>query len=76
MQSPYPLWQQLLIIFFLPPLGALVFGIFARGWANVVQGGKVTEKTTLRQRKEVLAMVLAGWIVGFGLIIFVHIFRR
>jgi len=32
----------------------------------------VSEKTIARQRTEFLAMLLSGWIVGFGVVIYVH----
>jgi hypothetical protein len=65
-QSPYPFWQQLLIILLLPPIVSLVFGVLARG------RGDNTEKTINRRRTAIWAMMFAGWIVGFGEIIFVH----
>ena len=72
MQSPYPIWQQLLILGIMPPVVALIFGALARGWARTVQGGRVSEETSARQRKEVLAMMGAAYIVGFGTFLYVH----
>jgi hypothetical protein len=72
MHGPYPVWEQLLIFTVMPPCLALLFGVYVRGWAKTVQGGKVSKQTTERQRKEVLAMMLAAWIVGFGAFVVVH----
>jgi hypothetical protein len=60
----------------MPPVVGLIFGVLARGWANTVQGGKASERTVARQRKEMLAMIGAGWIVGFGMFIYVHFLHR
>jgi len=72
MQSPYPFWQQLLGVLLGVPVMALLFGILARSWAIGAQGGTPNNKTVARQRKEVLAMMGAGWIVGFGEVILLH----
>jgi hypothetical protein len=76
MQSPYPFSQQLLGVLIGAPVVGLVFGVLARGWANTVQGGAASKKTVARQRKEVLAMIGAGWIVGFGEVILFHFIRH
>ena len=76
MQSPYPIWEQLLIFAIMPPIVSLLFGVLARGWANTVEGGKVSEKTKTRQRKEVLAMLGSSYIVGTLVFIYVHLFQH
>ena len=72
MQSPYPFWQQLLMILIGAPVISLVFGVLARGWANTVQGGSPSKETVARQRKLAFAMMGATWIVGFGEMILFH----
>jgi len=74
MHSPYPFWQQFLIILIGAPVISLVFGVLARGWTNTVQGGTASKATVARQRKLVLAMMGAAWIVGFGEMIVFHFF--
>ncbi len=76
MQSPYPFWEQLLGVAIVAPVAGILFGVLARGWANTVQGGKASQKTVARQRKEMLAMIGAGWIVGFGEVLYFHFIRH
>ena len=57
------MWVQLLIVVFLPPLGACLWRLMSRGWAMTVQGGRVSERTRRRQRIEfwvLLCVMYAG----------------
>ena len=47
-----PLWQQALFFLLALLIMALVIHFLSRGWANIIQGGKVSEKTIKRQRLE------------------------
>jgi hypothetical protein len=76
MNSPYPLWKQLLVVVLMPPVMGALFALRARGWANTVQGENPSGKTIERQRKEALAITGAGWIVGFGVFIYVHFIQK
>ena len=49
MESASPLWQQALFFIFVPPLMALLIRALSRGWANIVQGGNISEATRKRQ---------------------------
>ena len=74
MQSPYPFWEQLLGLAIVAPVIGIVFGVLALGWARTVQGGTVSKKAIESLRKQVLAMIGAIWLVGFGEVILVHFF--
>jgi hypothetical protein len=74
MESPYSIWQQVLAISLGPPVIALVFYILASGRVSAVFGGKIPDKTKIDVKNVALAMMGAGWIVGFGGVILVHVF--
>jgi hypothetical protein len=52
MANASPLWQQALFFLLAPPIMALLIRLLSRGWANIVQGSNVSEKTIKRQRLE------------------------
>ena len=65
-----PLWEQLTIGIFMPPVMALLFKFMARGWAMTVQGGTVSQKTKRRQRIEFWGMLVAMYLLMWGMFIY------
>jgi hypothetical protein len=61
-----PLWEQLAIGIFGPPIMAILFRFMARGWAMTVQGGTVSQKTDKRQRIEFWGMLALLYLIVWG----------
>lgn len=67
-----PLYQQILTAVFWPPVGTVVWWLMSRGWALTVQGGTVSERTKRRQKVEVWAVLVLGYVISFGVIIYAY----
>jgi hypothetical protein len=65
MAEASPLWQQALFFVLAPPIMALLIRVLSRGWANIVQGGKVSEKTATRQRLEFWVVLCFMYVMLF-----------
>ena len=65
-----PLWEQLLIGILGPPIMAILFRFRARGWAMMVQGGTVSNTTEKRQRIEFWGILVAMYLLMFGIFIY------
>jgi len=65
-----PLYQQILLDVFIPPIGALVWRRMAGGWASGVQGGNVSNKTKRRQSVEFWVLLGLAYMVMFGITIY------
>jgi hypothetical protein len=53
-----------LILFFWPPVGASVWWLLSQGWAKIVQGGTISQKTIKRQRTEFWVLLVAAYVLG------------
>jgi hypothetical protein len=69
-QGGLSLPQQIALDLFVPPLGTLVWLLMARGWATIVQGGAVTETTRRRQRTQLWIVLVAAYVLMFGITIY------
>jgi len=69
-QGALPLSDQLLFDVLIPPAGTVVWWLMSRAWASAVQGGKVSETTRKRQRKEAIVLLLAAYILMFSVTIY------
>ena len=65
-----PVYQQIVLDLLVPPLGAFVWWFMARGWAATVQGGEITERTKQRQKKEFWVILIAAYLIMFGITIY------
>ena len=61
-----PIGQQILLDVIVPPILAELWWLFSRGWANIVQGGDVSEMTKSRQSKGVWVMLAILYLLMFG----------
>jgi hypothetical protein len=52
------------LLLFAPPCIACVWWLLSRGWATIVQGGSVSERTVKRQRIEFWIMLVAAYVVA------------
>lgn len=71
MAEASPLWEQALFFLLAPPIMALLIRLLSRGWANIVRGGNVSEKTIKRQRVEfwivlIFMYVMLACIFGYA----------
>ena len=60
---------QILFVLVVPPIMTALWWLGSRGWANVVQGGNVSDRTKRRQKWEfwVVLAVLYVIVAGFAL---------
>lgn len=63
MAEASPLWQQALFFLLAPPIMALLIRVLSRGWANILQGGNVSEKTMKRQRLEFWVVLIFMYVM-------------
>lgn len=65
-----PLYEQILLDVFVPPIGTAVWWLMSRGWATTVQGSHVSETTKRRQKIESVIILVAVYILMFGITIY------
>ncbi len=53
--------QSIAVAIFFPPCGAFAWWLLSRGWAKIVQGGDVSERTKKRQRYEFWILMIAAY---------------
>jgi len=62
-----PISEQILLDLFLPPVGTMVWWFMSRGWAGAVQGGRPTETTKLRQKREFWVILIAAYLLMYAI---------
>ena len=70
MRAPIPIAQQILLDIVIPPIGTCIWWLMARGWAGFVQTRNVSDKTKSRQRREFWIIMLATYLIMFGITIY------
>ena len=70
MAEASPLWQQALFFLIAPPIMALLIRLLSRGWANIVQGGNVSEKTIKRQKLEFWVVLCFMYVMLFCIFVY------
>lgn len=65
-----PVYQQILLDVLFPPVGAYLWSVMARGWAGLIRKGTITVKTSLRQKREFWIILVAGYLIMFGITIY------
>lgn len=73
MADASPLWQQALFFVLAPPIMAWLIRLLSRGWANIVQGGEVSEKTVKRQKVEFWVVLCFMYVMLFGIFLYGHL---
>ena len=61
-----PMSQQILPDVISPPILAALWWSFSRGWANTVQGGEVSQRTKLRQKRGFWIVLIGLYLLMFG----------
>lgn len=72
-EGALPLFQQVLLDVFVPPAGTLVWWLMSRALASAVQGGAASDATRKRQRKSALVLLLAAYVLMFGITIYARL---
>lgn len=73
MADASPFWQQALFFLIAPPLMALLIHLLSRGWANIVQVGKVSERTVKRQGMQFWVVLCFMYVMLFGIFLYGHL---
>ena len=60
----------------IPPGVAVTFYVLGYSWVNIVQRGKASQEAVTQLKTIALAMLISGYIVGFGEFVFVHYVQR
>ena len=68
-----PLIQQVLLDLTAPPILALLWWLFSRTWAGIVQGGSVSDMTKLRQSKMFWVVLSGLYAIMFGATAYYHL---
>jgi TRAP-type mannitol/chloroaromatic compound transport system permease small subunit len=53
--------QSIAVLIFFPPCGACIWWLLSRGWAKIVQGANISERTVKRQRYEFWILLIAAY---------------
>ena len=56
----------------MPPGVAISLYVLGRGWVTIIQTGDARQKAVTQLRTVALAMLLSGYLEGFGAFVFVH----
>ncbi len=65
-----PIGRVILLDILVPPIGTCLWWIMARGWASLVQLGKPSETTKRRQKWEFWAILIAVYVLMFGITLY------
>jgi hypothetical protein len=65
-----PVWQQILLDLFVPPIGAVVWWLCSRGWALTIQGSAVSEQTRKREKRGAIILLAIAYLLMFGITIY------
>jgi len=68
-----PLYQQILLAVFFPPVGAVFWWLMSRGLASAAQGGAVNQRTERRQKIEFWVLLLIVYAMSFAIIIYARL---
>ena len=61
-----PIVQQIMLDIFAPPILAIMWWLFSRGWAGTIQGGEVSQMTKDRQAKGFWIVLITLYVIMFG----------
>ena len=65
-----PLYQQVLIVLGAPPIMAGLWWLLSRGWGESLQGGTVSGRTRVRQRRGFWVVLVVGYLVTISMAIY------
>jgi hypothetical protein len=62
--------QMIALDLLVPPIGTCIWWLMSRGWAGLVQGGTVSDKTKKRQKWEFLIILVLAYLLMFGITLY------
>jgi hypothetical protein len=65
-----PVWEQALIGVFGPPVLSILWRFRARGWARIVQGSSVSDRTKRRQKSEFWILLAGSYVMMIGIFVY------
>jgi len=65
-----PMFDQVLLDLFVPPVGSCVWWLMSRGWATSVQGDAVSDDTKKRQRTEFWAVLCVAYFIMISITVY------
>jgi hypothetical protein len=64
---PLPFSEQIMLDLVVPPVGAAIWWLMARGWAGAVQGNTLSQRTKVRQKWEFWILLFVAYLLMFGI---------
>lgn len=64
-----PAGQLIVLLLLVPPVGACVWRLMARGWAMTVQGGRASERVKRWERIEFRWLIVGLYAIGIVIVI-------
>jgi len=65
-----PVAEQIAVLLLGPPIMTLLWLLMSSGWAGLVQGGAVSDRTKKRQKWEFWVLLTAMYALGLGIIVY------
>ena len=69
------LWQEIAFDLLVPFGMALLIALSSRGWAHIVQGSSISERTRRRQKAEFWIVLCVLYAMSFGIFCYAHFVR-
>jgi hypothetical protein len=66
---------QIVFVLVVPPIMAGLWWLGSRGWANVVQGGNVSDRTKRRQKWEFWVALTLFYVIVGGFALYAHLHK-
>lgn len=68
-----PVGQEVALLLFGPPIMTVCWLLMSRGWAGLVQGGTVSERTKKRQKLEFRIVLTVLYAIGLGVALYAYL---
>ena len=68
-----PLSQQIILDLLFPPVGAAMWWVLSTGWATIVQGGKISDRTRRLRKRMFWALLAGAYVLMFGITLYAHL---
>ena len=68
-----PLSQQIILDLLFPPVGAGIWWLMSTGWAMLMQGGKISDRTKIFRKRLFWALLAAAYALMFGVTFYTYL---
>ena len=68
-----PLAQQIILDLVFPPVGATIWWLISTGWAMLMQGGRISERTKVWRRNLFWILLVGAYALMFGVTLYTHL---